>query len=149
MSHLLQFEQACDHYAIGDVVKVSDDEKKRIDDYAEVNGLKNVYKTVTESAAKKSGGSGTVTPKPDAQVDHNGTTVNDPAPQTPLAGDGTVKVQDNTVATGQTAPVDGEGNAVPLTAADKKAAKEAAKRGQSPAQTAGGTTPVQAKPADK
>lgn len=133
---LLQFTKAVDHYAVGDVVNVSAAEKKRIDEYSEINGIKEGYKTITKKQAEDLGGSGTVDAPAGEVTDHNGETVNDPAPQTPLAGDGTVKVQDSDIATGDVAPADGTGADVPLTAADKKAAKEAAKRNQAPAQTA-------------
>lgn len=132
---LVQFQKPVDHYAVGDVVEMSADEKKRVDEYMEINGIKDGYKSVSKSQAEKLGGSGTVEPEAGDQVDHNGERVmNDPAPQTPVAGDGTVKVQDPAVSTGQVAPTDGDGADVKVTAADRKAAKEAAKRGQAPAQ---------------
>lgn len=132
---LVQFEAAVDHYAVGDVVKLSAAEQKRVDEYAEINGVKSPYKVVTKKQAEDLGGSGTVDAPAGDQVDHNGErVVNDPAPQTPLAGDGTVKVQDPAVSTGQVAPTDGDGADVKVTAADRKAAKEAAKRGQAPVQ---------------
>lgn len=111
---LVQFEAAVDHYAVGDVVKLSAAEQKRVDEYAEINNIKSPYKTVTKAQAKDLAGSGTVEPKAGEVTDHNGERVqNDPAPQTPVAGDGAD---------------------VKVTAADRKAAKEAAKRGQAPAQ---------------
>lgn len=134
---LVQFQQPVDHYATGDVVNLSAKEKERVDQYIEVNGIKgDAYKTVTKAQAEKLGGSGSIeTENNRTVVDQNDETVkNDPAPQTPVAGDGTVKVQDPKVATGQVAPSEGDGADGKVTAADRKAAKEAAKKAQAPAQ---------------
>lgn len=128
---LVQFQKPLDHYAVGDVVELSKDEKKRVDEYAEVNKVDSPYKTVSKKEATDLGGSGTVEPEAREQFDHNGnslTTKDDPEPQTPLKGDGTVSVQNSEVATGQVSPDESEGAHREVTKDQKKAAKEAARK---------------------
>lgn len=132
---LVQFKRPLDHYAVGDVVELSKDEKKRVDEYAKIHKVDEPYKSVSKKEAEDLGGSGSVEAEAREQVDHNGKRVlsdeaykDDPEPQTPLRGDGTVSVQNSEVATGQVSPDESEGAHREVTKEQKKAAKEAAKK---------------------